>query len=89
MLNRIIECVPNFSEGKSKKVIDLITSEINLVSDVKLLDVDMGFDTNRTVVTFAGNPDDVINTAYKLIKFASESIKNTSHCSFKVLFSCN
>ena len=79
MSNRIIECVPNFSEGKSREIIDLITSEINLVSDVKLLDVDMGFDTNRTVVTFAGDPDKVIEAAFLCIKKASELIDMRKH----------
>ena len=79
MLDRIIECVPNFSEGKSKEVIDLITNEVRLISNVKLLDVDMGFDTNRTVVTFAGDPESVIEAAFHAIKKASELIDMRVH----------
>ena len=79
MLDRIIECVPNFSEGKSKEVIDLITNEVKLISNVKLLDVDMGLDTNRTVVTFAGDPESVIEAAFHAIKKASELIDMRFH----------
>ena len=61
---RLIECVPNFSEGKNKDIIDSITSEIVSVSGVKLLDVDPGKDTNRTVVTFVGDPESVIEAAF-------------------------
>ena len=76
---KLIECVPNFSEGRNKDVIDNITSEIVSVSDVKLLDVDPGKDTNRTVVTFVGPPDAVIDAAYLAIKKASELIDMTKH----------
>ena len=79
MLNKIIECVPNFSEGKSKEIINLIVSEVKAIKDVKLLDVDMGFDTNRTVVTFAGSPNDVIDAAFNSIKKASELIDMRNH----------
>ena len=53
-MTKIIECVPNFSEGRDMAVIDKITAEIKKVSGVRLLDVDPGYDTNRTVVTFVG-----------------------------------
>ena len=76
---KLIECVPNFSEGKNKEIINQITSEISNVSNVKLLDVDPGFDTNRTVVTFVGEPDAVLEAAYKSIKKASEVIDMTLH----------
>ena len=79
MNNQIIECVPNFSEGRSKSVIDLITQEIINVSGVRLLDVDMGYDTNRTVVTFAGTPELVLEAAYNSIKKASELIDMKNH----------
>ena len=79
MLDKIIECVPNFSEGKSKEVIDLITNEVKLISNVKLLDIDMGFDTNRTVVTFAGEPESVVEAAFQAIKKASELIDMRVH----------
>ena len=76
---KLIECVPNFSEGKNKEIISQITSEISNVSNVKLLDVDPGVDTNRTVVTFVGEPDAVLEAAYKSIKKASEVIDMTLH----------
>ena len=76
---KLIECVPNFSEGRNKDIINSITSEIISVSDVKLLDVDPGKDTNRTVVTFVGPPDAVIDAAYLAIKKASELIDMTKH----------
>ena len=79
MSNQIIECVPNFSEGRSKSVIDSITQEIINVSGVRLLDVDMGYDTNRTVVTFAGSPELVLEAAYNSIKKASELIDMKHH----------
>ncbi|MDC0145279.1 glutamate formimidoyltransferase [bacterium] len=76
---KLIECVPNFSEGKNKDIIDSITSEISSVSDVKLLDVDPGKDTNRTVVTFVGEPESVIEAAFLAISKASELIDMSSH----------
>jgi len=75
----LIECVPNFSEGASKEVIDKITQEISSVEGVSLLDVDAGKDTNRTVVTFIGNPEAVIEAAFKSIKMASQLIDMTKH----------
>ena len=79
MSNQIIECVPNFSEGRSKAVINAITQEISNVTEVELLDVDMGYDTNRTVVTFAGSPSSVIEAAFNSIKKASELIDMRKH----------
>ncbi len=76
---KLIECVPNFSEGKNKDVIDSITSEISSVSGVKLLDVDPGKDTNRTVVTFVGDPESVIEAAFLAISKASELIDMSTH----------
>jgi len=76
---KIIECVPNFSEGKDKKIIQAITDEIISKGKVNLLDVDMGKDTNRTVVTFAGEPREVINSAFYAIKKASELIDMAKH----------
>jgi len=76
---RLIECVPNFSEGKNKDIINSITSEISSVSNVKLLDVDPGKDTNRTVVTFVGDPDSVIEAAFLAISKASELIDMSIH----------
>ena len=74
MLKQIIECVPNFSEGRNMAVIDQITAEITAVDGVKLLDVDPGAATNRTVVTFAGEPQAVLEAAFRAMKKASEVI---------------
>ena len=76
---KLIECVPNFSEGKDKSIIDKIIEPIKSNKNVTLLDVDMGQDTNRTVVTFIGNPDDVIDTAFECIKIASKLIDMSKH----------
>ena len=76
---KLIECVPNFSEGRNKDIIDNIISEITSVSDVKLLDVDLGKDTNRTVVTFVGEPESVIEAAFLAISKASELIDMSVH----------
>ena len=70
----ILECVPNFSEGRDMNIIKQITDEIESVDGVKLLDVDPGKATNRTVVTFVGEPEPVIEAAYLAIKKASEVI---------------
>lgn len=79
-MRRIIECVPNFSEGSDKTIIDRITAEIEKVAGVTLLDVDLGQDTNRTVVTFAGAPEMVVEAAFQAIKKAAELIDMTRHC---------
>ena len=71
---KLIECVPNFSEGRDMNIIKQITDEIESVDGVKLLDVDPGRATNRTVVTFVGEPEPVIEAAYLAIKKASEII---------------
>ena len=60
MSQPLVECVPNFSEGRDKSVIGRITAPIEAIPGVTLLDVDMGADFNRTVVTMVGNPDDVL-----------------------------
>ena len=69
---RLVECVPNFSEGRDKNIIDAIAREISETENVKLLDVDPGADTNRTVVTFIGSPDGVKEAAFKAIKKAAD-----------------
>ncbi len=76
---QLIECVPNFSEGRNPAVIKSITDEIMKIEGVKLLDVDSGVATNRTVVTFVGEPDLVIEAAYLAIKKASEVIDMSKH----------
>ena len=78
-MNALIECVPNFSEGVNMEIIDQICDEIRSVEAVRLLDVDPGKATNRTVVTFVGAPDDVIDAAYLAIKKASELIDMSQH----------
>ena len=79
MPEKIIECVPNFSEGRDKTVIDQITAEIKKVEGVELLDVDPGYDMNRTVVTFIGTPAGVQAAAFNAIKKAAELIDMARH----------
>lgn len=76
---RIVECVPNFSEGRNLQIIDQITAEIKKVKGVKLLDVDPGYDTNRTVVTFVGDPDSVQEAAFNAVKKSHELIDMSKH----------
>jgi len=78
-MEKIIECVPNFSEGKDMGIIGKITDEIKTVENVVLLDVDPGKDTNRTVVTFAGSPEGVEEAAFLAIKKAAELIDMSKH----------
>jgi glutamate formiminotransferase/formiminotetrahydrofolate cyclodeaminase len=77
--NAIVECVPNFSEGRDMGIIKQITDEIEKIEGVRLLDVDPGKATNRTVVTFVGNPHAVIEAAYHAIKKAGELINMAHH----------
>ena len=77
--NPIIECVPNFSEGRDLGVIRQITDVIEAVEGVKLLDVDPGKDTNRTVVTLVGSPEEVCEAAFRAVKRASELIDMSKH----------
>ncbi len=78
-MKRIIECVPNFSEGRDRTVIDRITSAIEAVEGVKLLDVDPGEATHRTVVTFVGEPEAVVEAAFRGVKRAAELIDMRRH----------
>ena len=78
-MKKIIECVPNFSEGNDMGIIKQITDQIETVEGVKLLDVDPGKATNRTVVTFVGEPEPVIEAAFRAIKKASEIIDMRKH----------
>ncbi len=73
-MRQLIECVPNFSEGRDMTIIKQITDEIEKVEGVKLLDVDPGAATNRTVVTMVGTPDEVIEAAFAAVKKAAEVI---------------
>ena len=77
---KIIECVPNISEGRNKQVIDAVVNTIKNSSDkVQVLDVDPGFDTNRTVITLVGEPDAVAEAAFQCIKKSHELIDMSSH----------
>jgi glutamate formiminotransferase/formiminotetrahydrofolate cyclodeaminase len=78
-MKKIIECVPNFSEGRDMAVIDQISAEIKKIAGVELLDVDPGRDTNRTVVTFAGSPEGIEEAAFQAIKKAAELIDMSRH----------
>ncbi len=78
-MKKLIECVPNFSEGKDMGIIESITNEIEAIEGVKLLDVDPGQATNRTVVTMVGTPDEVIEAAFRAVKRASELIDMRKH----------
>jgi len=79
MSGQIIECVPNFSEGRDQSVINQITNAIKNTEGVALLDVDPGQATNRTVVTFVGDPESVIQAAFNGIKKAAELIDMSKH----------
>ncbi len=76
---KIVECVPNFSEGRRKDVIESIVGEIRSVKGVKLLDVESDKDHNRSVVTYVGEPKPVQDAAYRAIKKASELIEMEHH----------
>ncbi len=78
-MRKLIECVPNFSEGNDMALIAKITDEIQTVEGVKLLDVDPGKATNRTVVTFVGEPEAVSEAAFKSIKLAGDLIDMSKH----------
>ncbi|XP_042904602.1 formimidoyltransferase-cyclodeaminase [Parasteatoda tepidariorum] len=79
MKSKIVECVPNFSEGRNKEIIDAISEAIRSTSGVSLLDVDPGPSTNRTVYTFVGSPDAVIEGALNAARIANKLIDMTKH----------
>lgn len=79
MEKRLIECVPNISEGRNQEKIKLIANVVETVEGVKLLDIDPGKATNRTVITFVGAPEQVIEAAFLLIKKAAELIDMRNH----------
>ena len=79
MIQRLIECVPNFSEGRNMQIIKQITDEVEKIEGVKLLNVDPGVATNRTVVTFVGTPEQIIEAAFMAIKKAGEIIDMRQH----------
>ncbi len=78
-MQNLIECVPNFSEGRDLDAIRQITDAIESVEGVALLDVDPGASTNRTVVTFVGNPEAAVEAAFRGIKKAAELIDMRGH----------
>ncbi|MCK5068586.1 MAG: glutamate formimidoyltransferase [Bacteroidales bacterium] len=78
-MSKVIECVPNFSEGSDMEIIRRITDQVESVEGVKLLDVDPGKATNRTVVTFVGSPESVVEAAFQAVKMASEIIDMSRH----------
>ncbi|MGB5488834.1 MAG: hypothetical protein WBN06_15695, partial [Lysobacterales bacterium] len=78
-MNKVIECVPNFSEGRDMAVIKQITDVIEGVQGIQLLDVDPGESTNRTVVTFIGAPEQVKEAAFRAVQKAAELIDMSNH----------
>lgn len=76
---KLIECVPNFSEGRDRSILDAIAAQVKSVKNVTLLDVDPGADTNRTVFTFVGEPLAVVDAAFLAIKKAAELIDMSKH----------
>ena len=79
MQKRLVECVPNISEGRRNEVIEAVAAVVNQVEGVRLLDVDPGKSTNRTVITFVGPPDTIGEAAFQLIKKAAELIDMRQH----------
>ncbi|NOS85833.1 MAG: glutamate formimidoyltransferase [Ignavibacteria bacterium] len=78
-MRKIVECVPNISEGRDEKIINACADAVRAVEDVTLLDVDPGKSTNRTVFTFVGDPDSVVEAAFQFTKTAYELIDMTKH----------
>jgi glutamate formiminotransferase/formiminotetrahydrofolate cyclodeaminase len=78
-MRQIVECVPNFSEGRNRETIEAIASSIRVVAEVKLLGVEPDKDYNRSVVTFVGNPRGVLEAAFEVTKIATALIDMTKH----------
>jgi glutamate formiminotransferase len=78
-MRKLVECVPNISEGRDKHIIDTVVAAAAEVEGVTLLDVDPGADTNRTVITFVGEPDAVVEGAFRLVRKAAELIDMRKH----------
>jgi len=79
-MQQIIECVPNFSEGNDLNIVKQITDQIESVEGVRLLNVDPGKATNRTVVTFVGHPELVIEAAFRAIKKETPPERQGLYC---------
>ncbi|HWP67681.1 MAG TPA: glutamate formiminotransferase, partial [Rectinemataceae bacterium] len=77
--NALVECVPNFSEGRDRKKIDAIADAIRTIPGAKLLDIDPGADTNRTVYTFVGSPSTIVEAALAAARAASALIDMRVH----------
>ncbi|MCF8379119.1 MAG: glutamate formimidoyltransferase [Bacteroidales bacterium] len=78
-MKKLIECVPNISEGRDKNIIKQVTDVVETVEGVRLIDVDPGKATNRTVITFVGTPDEVCEAAFRVVKKAAELIDMSKH----------
>jgi len=78
-MDKIVECVPNFSEGRDKTIINAISAAVESVEGIKLLDVDAGADFNRTVFTFVGEPDTIVEAAFQAAKVGLSLIDMTKH----------
>ena len=78
-MKKLVECVPNFSEGRDRAVLDEIARAIESVDGARLLDVDPGAATNRTVVTFVGSPAAALEAAFRAIAVAAERIDMRQH----------
>ncbi len=78
-MEKLVECVPNISEGRDHRIIDAVTAEIERTEGVHLLDVDPGADTNRTVITFIGSPAGVAEAAFRVVAKAAELIDMSRH----------
>ncbi|MGD9549031.1 MAG: glutamate formimidoyltransferase [Candidatus Krumholzibacteriia bacterium] len=78
-MKKLVECVPNISEGRDSRIIDAVTAVIGEVDGVHLLDVDPGAETNRTVITFIGSPEGVAEAAFRVVKRAAELIDMSRH----------
>ncbi len=83
-MKQLIECVPNISEGRDMNIINQVTAEIEKVEGVKLLDVDPGQTTNRTVITFVGEPEQACGAAFRVVKKAAELIREKGYRSNEV-----
>ncbi|CCQ94366.1 Glutamate formiminotransferase [[Clostridium] ultunense Esp] len=79
LMARLVQCVPNFSEGRNKEIVEKIVEEIRIIDEVKLLDYSMDKDHNRSVVTFIGEPEKVIEAAFNATKTAAELIDMKTH----------
>ena len=77
-MRKLVECVPNISEGRDKHLIAAVTGVVEATDGVTLLDVDPGADTNRTVITFVGEPDAVVEAALQMIKKAALQYRRTA-----------